>query len=369
MAEFVLNGKIYSVGGEGPGSGWFTNTVYRYNPGTNSWETLNSFPYHNVWDAEGVVCNGSAYILGGRRSYGRSYPDVYMYNESTDSWTKKTDMPYHVLMHCAVSYNGEIWVFGGYHFISESTHVPSNKVQVYNPSTNSWRYEADMPCTLGWARGVIYEGSLWLFSNSEITPAGAGICEHVYQYDFATGVWTVHDFEISEYMGFSNPLGLIGDKVYLTASSDGDAYQVSLSDALTYNVLVDIKPGSCPNPLNVKDKGVLPVAILGTEDFDVSTIDPASVRLEDIAPIRSSFEDVSTPVFDKLNVCDCTDAGPDGYIDLVLKFNVQDIVAALGEVTDGDELELILTGALAEAFDGIPIEGSDCVVIIKKDKK
>ena len=34
-------------------------------------------------------------------------------------------------------------------------------------------------------------------------------------------------------------------------------------------VPIDIKPQSCPNPLNVNSKGVLPVAILGTDTFDV----------------------------------------------------------------------------------------------------
>jgi len=134
-------------------------------------------------------------------------------------------------------------------------------------------------------------------------------------------------------------------------------------------VRVDIKPGSCPNPLNVKDKGVLPVAILGSEDFDVWTIDTASIRLEGVAPIRSSYEDVSTPVPDGADVCECTTAGPDGYLDLTLKFNVQDIVAALGEVNDGDVLELTLTGALADSLGGTAIAGTDCVVIIAQGGK
>jgi len=42
-------------------------------------------------------------------------------------------------------------------------------------------------------------------------------------------------------------------------------------------VTIDIKPGGCPNKLDVKSKGMLPVAILGTEDFDVFTIDVASI--------------------------------------------------------------------------------------------
>ena len=131
-------------------------------------------------------------------------------------------------------------------------------------------------------------------------------------------------------------------------------------------VIVDIKPGSCPNPLNVKDKGVLPVAILGSEDFDVFNIDPASIRLEGVAPIRSNWEDVAAPAPDTGDVCECTTKGSDGYIDFTLKFDTQEIVEELGELNDGDVLPLILTGV---DIDGTPIEGSDCVVIIQKGKK
>lgn len=129
-------------------------------------------------------------------------------------------------------------------------------------------------------------------------------------------------------------------------------------------VEVDIKPQSCPNPFNVGSRGVLPVAILGTEDFDVTTIDPASIRLEGVAPIRSNVEDVSTPVMDRKDVCDCTDEGRDGYEDMTLKFYTQEIAGALGEVEDGDIVVLTLKGNLKEEFHATPIEGKDCVVII-----
>jgi len=129
-------------------------------------------------------------------------------------------------------------------------------------------------------------------------------------------------------------------------------------------VIVDIKPGSCPNPLNVKSSGVLPVAILGTADFDVTTIDPTSIRLAGVSPLRSSFEDVAGPVADS-NDCNCTDDGPDGFLDLTLKFKTQDIVEAIGDVNYGDTLTLKLTGVLIGES---PIEGNDCIVISGKHK-
>ena len=91
---------------------------------------------------------------------------------------------------------------------------------------------------------------------------------------------------------------------------------------------IDIKLGSCPNPLNLASRGVLPVAILGSQDFDVSTVDAPSIRLDDVPAIRSSFEDVATPVADG-NECECTAEDPDGYTDLTLKFKTQEIVEKL----------------------------------------
>jgi sugar lactone lactonase YvrE len=113
-----------------------------------------------------------------------------------------------------------------------------------------------------------------------------------------------------------------------------------------------------------ESKGVLPVAILGTEDFDVNDIDIASIRLEGVAPIRSSYEDVAAPL-PEANDCNCTTDGPDGFLDLTLKFKTQEIVEALGDVNDGDVLSLTFTGSLS---DETPIEGEDCVSIVGRFK-
>jgi hypothetical protein len=139
-------------------------------------------------------------------------------------------------------------------------------------------------------------------------------------------------------------------------------------------VFVDIKPGSCPNPLNLKSKGVLPVAILGTEDFDVTTIDPNTILLtregieEGVAPIRWSYEDVATPFEGEL--CDCYDEGEDGYLDLTLKFDTQELVETLGLSDEaGNTIRLTLTGNLKEEEGGTPIEGEDCIWVLKTGKK
>jgi hypothetical protein len=157
--------------------------------------------------------------------------------------------------------------------------------------------------------------------------------------------------------------GIIDDvRIYDRALSAEEILALYKEEIIT--VGLDIKPGSCPNPLNVKSKGVLPVAVLGSEEFDVSSIDVTSIRLAGVAPIRSSYEDVSTSVSDS-NECECSTQGPDGFTDLKLKFETQKIVETIGEVSHGDELVLELTGVLS---DETPIEGSDCIIIRGKHK-
>ena len=138
-------------------------------------------------------------------------------------------------------------------------------------------------------------------------------------------------------------------------------------------VSVDIKPESCPNPIGLKDRGVLPVAILGAEDLDVTQIDPATLVLvaaeADVYPLRWSLEDVATPFGPLPAEADayaCTTEGPDGYLDLSLKYDAQEVVAALGDVADGDVLYLELRGNLKEEFNGTPIVGQDVIWILAK---
>jgi len=66
-------------------------------------------------------------------------------------------------------------------------------------------------------------------------------------------------------------------------------------DQAKRKVAVDIKPQSCPNPLNKKGRGVLPVAILGFCGLDVADIDAASIKLNGVPALRSALEDVAGP--------------------------------------------------------------------------
>ena len=157
------------------------------------------------------------------------------------------------------------------------------------------------------------------------------------------------------------------DRVIKVTNADGTCRPPPLGPLFPTSAVVtsvDIRPQSCPNPLNVGAPGVLPVAILATATFDVTTIDLSSVKLQGVSPLRSALEDVSTPFTGTLvSATSCTTTGPDGFTDLILHFSNPAVSAALGTVTRGQVLVLTLTGNLLPQFGGTSITGQDIVVI------
>ena len=113
-------------------------------------------------------------------------------------------------------------------------------------------------------------------------------------------------------------------------------------------VNVVIKPGSGPNCIQPTSRGVVPVAVLGN-GVNVTTISVETIQIDDdsdpatigVTAEKASFEDVDG----------------DGTIDLVLKFNTQQLKSA-GLLVNGNTL--FITATLTN---GQPIRGSDRIFL------
>ena len=109
---------------------------------------------------------------------------------------------------------------------------------------------------------------------------------------------------------------------------------------------IDIKPGSDPNCFNQNGHGVIPVAILGAVDFDVTQIDLATL----------SFGGLKVRVRgNKGPLCSVEYSNTDEHLDLVCHFEDD---SENWEPGDG---EATLTGNL---LDGTSIEGSDSICVV-----
>jgi beta-glucosidase len=111
-------------------------------------------------------------------------------------------------------------------------------------------------------------------------------------------------------------------------------------------VSIDILPGSDVNPVNPGQRGILPVAILTTDDFDAGNVDPFSL----------AFGPAGAPITHKNGHLEDVDG--DGDIDLLLHFTITDTGIAAGDVY------ACLVGA---RWDGDPIEGCSAIVTVPKE--
>ncbi len=138
---------------------------------------------------------------------------------------------------------------------------------------------------------------------------------------------------------------------------------ITIAGAEPLEVILDIKPGSRKNPLNKKSKGVLRAVVFGTEYFDVSTVDAASIALQGIHPVKMKIRRVSAADKKKRSKI-----GMVGHYKLVLKFSAQKILNALkprpiGSQKKGSKVTLTLTGNLKAENGGIQIHATDIITL------
>jgi hypothetical protein len=99
----------------------------------------------------------------------------------------------------------------------------------------------------------------------------------------------------------------------------------------------------------------VPVALLGSEDFDVTTIDPESLRFGSDQAGPCGFMPVRDLDPDAEYAYLLPDVNGDGYDDLIVQFDVQQSGIQCGDT------EARLTGELQT---GRPFEGADQIVTV-----
>jgi hypothetical protein len=103
---------------------------------------------------------------------------------------------------------------------------------------------------------------------------------------------------------------------------------------------IDIRPGGFPNSINPFSKGVIPVAIMSTPNFDAMSVDTASVRFgisgTEAVARHFAFEDVDG----------------DNDLDMILHFNTEDTNISCGSMS------AVITGM---TLDGHRFMGMDSV--------
>lgn len=145
------------------------------------------------------------------------------------------------------------------------------------------------------------------------------------------------------------PLGITTVTWTATDASGNLATAIQLLTVKPLPVKIDIKPRSESNSINcVEQKRIVTLAILSTQEFDVTKVDPLSVKFGSSG---------ATEVHSKGHI---EDIDKDGDIDMVLHFRFADTGIKCGDT------EATLTG---ETLEGIPISGTDAIRTVGKEER
>ncbi|MDC1309875.1 immunoglobulin domain-containing protein, partial [Opitutales bacterium] len=169
VATAVLDGKLYAIGGTG------LSSVEVFDPLNGNWSAGVALP-SEVSHTTAITVSGRIYLVGGRNASDQNINQVLSFDLSTNQWTTKANMP--TARHGAklVWFENRIWAIAGWESPANST------VESYDPQTDSWRTEKQLPRARHWPVA-------WV-SHERIYVGGLQYGSHIDYYDSSNDTWT-----------------------------------------------------------------------------------------------------------------------------------------------------------------------------------
>lgn len=174
LATAVLNGKIFVIAGY-DSKGASTDSVFVYNPNTNTWASANPIPSANNHN-NAAVAAGKLYSFGGRSSR------TNVYDPTNDSWSPVAMMNFQHGDTAAVGViNDKIYVAGG-----AGGGMQQTELEVYNPVANTWTNLAPMSVPRNHCGGGVINGKFYVVAGRGSTQAPTAL----EVYDPQNNTWT-----------------------------------------------------------------------------------------------------------------------------------------------------------------------------------
>ena len=155
--SFYFSVGTHGYFGTGNNNGTLYADFWEYVSSTDTWTKKADYPGGAAAGASAVVHNNIAYIIEGK--------NVYSYNPSTDLWTKKATFP-GIARACGVAINDVNGIYYGAGAASFEINL-NNKTcyqdfWYYSIATNSWKRLTDFPMSRRSMYGYSYNGKIYL---------------------------------------------------------------------------------------------------------------------------------------------------------------------------------------------------------------
>ncbi len=153
-AAAAYNNEIYVFGGEyaknDTSKTYYYKLVEAFDPVSDSWRHVTGLPQLRLLPAV-AIAHDKAYIIGGGQiTPWKTFGNLYAYDFAQKNWIKSglTKLPTARVFaygHAAPVLNGKIYLIGGATIGKKPNLIPSTKVEIYDPASNTWQTGPDLP--------------------------------------------------------------------------------------------------------------------------------------------------------------------------------------------------------------------------------
>jgi N-acetylneuraminic acid mutarotase len=185
--SFAVNGKGYVCFGRDDAQVW-NKEVWEYDPATDTWTRKNDFPGQPRYESTGFAVDGFGYIAGGSINEGYNYlNDTWKYDPVMDLWTRLPDMPVaHSCASAGVTLDGKGYILGGMY----NTVTGSNDNREFDPALNVWNQLPGFPeMPRRDPAAFILEGQIFCGTGMNPDPSSIETFSSFWAYDPAAADW------------------------------------------------------------------------------------------------------------------------------------------------------------------------------------
>ncbi len=187
MKQAVVNGTVYGI--------VTSSSLYglaKFDPNTNNFTVLGTFPDNNMLYTTPVSFNNTLYLVG--------YQGVYIYDEQNNNLTLVSQFPNTLLGHPLVaSDQNYIYVAGG---LDITTGFGVNDVYAFDPQNLTWTYITSMPTQRILGASAVIDGKLFLAGgtnhNFDLLNGLSNTCDIL---DLNSNTWTTINLPVKFILG------------------------------------------------------------------------------------------------------------------------------------------------------------------------
>jgi hypothetical protein len=254
--SFSIDGKGYLGVGINTSGDLFD--FWQYDPATNTWTQVASFPGSDAVKGTAFTIGNKAYVALGTSA---SATDFWEYDPQTNTWTKKANLPCNNYRSFATGFS-----IGNKGYIATGDNL--NDLWEYDTATDVWTRKADYP-------GSGRSGCIG-FSVGNKGYVGAGGFSDFWEYDPAANAWT-RKADFGGGVGNFLTSFTIGDKGYAIANQSNQFWEYDPA-ANQWNKQVDY-PGSNLNLVtgfNIGNNGYIGTGLGSSFSTEIWSFEPRS---------------------------------------------------------------------------------------------